>query len=231
MVLPTRSKKAPDQPGGNRSTAARRLSSSIASPRLDRLLIATTSAGKLAEWQNLLADIPLKLLTLRDVGITFDVEETGDTFAANARLKAEAYGQASGLLTLAEDSGLTVAALNGGPGVLSARWEGHDYTHKNALLVRLLEGKQGPERACAYVCVVVLRHPEGQRWQVRGDVRGQIANAPAGSGGFGYDPIFYVPRLRQTLAQIPVHEKDRISHRGRAARRVRPILCRLLEAA
>jgi XTP/dITP diphosphohydrolase len=230
-VLPTRSKNLPDQPGGKRSAAARRLSSSISSPRLDRLLIATTSAGKLGEWQNLLADLPIKLLALRDVGIDFDVEETGTTFAANARLKAEAYGRASGLLTLAEDSGLTVAALNGGPGVLSARWEGHEYSHKNQLLVRLLEGKQGRERACAYVCVVVLRNPDGRTWQARGEVRGQIALEPAGSGGFGYDPIFYVPWLRQTLAQIAVHEKDRISHRGRAARRVRSVLCQLLEAA
>ena len=230
-MLPTRSKNTPDHPGGRRPTASRRLSSSIAAPRLDRLLIATTSAGKLGEWQNLLADVPVKLLTLRDVGIDFDVEETGATFAANAHLKAEAYGRASGLLTLAEDSGLTVAALGGGPGVLSARWEGNDYTHKNQLLVRLLEGKQGVERRCAYVCVVVVRHADGRTWQVRGECRGQIAHAPAGSGGFGYDPIFYVPRLRQTLAEIPVDEKDRISHRGRAARRVRPILCQLLEAA
>src|SRR5919199_3830611 len=231
-VLPTRSKKVPDQPGGKRSTAARRLSSSIASstPSLARLLIATTSAGKLGEWQNLLADLPLRLLSLRDAGIDFDVEETGQTFAANARLKAEAYGRASGLLTLAEDSGLTVAALDGGPGVLSARWEGHDYTHKNQLLVRLLEGKEGRERVCAYVCVVVLRHPDGRTWQVRGEVRGQIARAPAGSGGFGYDPVFYVPRLRKTLAEITVDEKDRISHRGRAARRISPVLCQLLEA-
>ena len=172
----------------------------------------------------------MRLLSLRDAGIDFDVEETGQTFAANARLKAEAYGRASGLLTLAEDSGLTVAALDGGPGVLSARWEGSDYAHKNQLLIRLLDGKKGRERACAYVCSVVLRHPDGRTWQVRGEVRGQIARAPAGSGGFGYDPVFYVPRLRKTLAEIPIDEKDRISHRGRAARRVRPILCQLLEA-
>ena len=195
-----------------------------------RLLIATTSEGKLREWQGLLGDLPIELVRLSEVGIAFDVDETGSTFRENAVLKAEAYGHASGLLTLAEDSGLTVAALGGGPGVLSARWEGNDYAHKNQLLVRLLEGKQGRERGCAYVCVVVVRHPNGQTWHVRGECRGQIAHAPAGSGGFGYDPIFYVPRLRQTLAEIAVDEKDRISHRGRAARRVRPILCQLLEA-
>jgi len=195
-----------------------------------RLLLATTSAGKLREWQELLADLPLDLLTLRDQGITFDVDETGATYAENALLKAEAYGTASGLLTLAEDAGLSVAALGGTPGVHSARWEGNDYAHKNALLIRLLAGKSGAERACRYACVVVLRHPDGRVWRVRGECRGQIAHTPAGDGGFGYDPVFYIPRLGQTLAQVAVHEKDRISHRGRAAGRIRPILRQLIES-
>jgi XTP/dITP diphosphohydrolase len=195
-----------------------------------RLLIATTSAGKLGEWQGLLGDLPLELLTLRDVGIDFDVEETGSTFTQNAVLKAEAYGRASGLLTLAEDSGLCVAALGGGPGVQSARWEGFDYGHKNALLIRLLEGKTGVARACRYACVAVLRHPDGRTWHARGEVRGQIACAPAGEGGFGYDPVFYIPRLGRTLAEVAIDEKDRISHRGRAAGRIRPILRQLIES-
>jgi XTP/dITP diphosphohydrolase len=195
-----------------------------------KLLVATTSVGKLREWQELLGDLPLELLTLRDVGITFDVDETGSTYAANALLKAEAYGKASRLLTLAEDAGLSVTALKGGPGVHSARWEGDDYVHKNALLIRLLEGKHDAERACRYVCVVIVRHPDSRLWRVRGEVRGEIAMQPAGDGGFGYDPVFYIPRLRQTLAQVPIHEKDRISHRGRAARRVGPILRELIEA-
>src|SRR5438552_3589046 len=100
------------------------------------LLVATTSAGKLREWQALLADMPLELRTLRDVGITFDVNETGCSYAENAQLKAEAYGAASGMLTLAEDSGLSVDALGGAPGVKSARWEGEDYVHKNQLLIK-----------------------------------------------------------------------------------------------
>ena len=194
-----------------------------------RLLLATTSAGKLREWQALLADVPLQLVSLRDVGIDFDVEETGSTYAANALIKAEAYGAASQLLTLAEDSGLSVAALNGQPGVRSARWEGDDYVHKNALLIHLLANKKGAERACRHICVVILRHPDGRRWRVRGEVRGQIAFQTAGSGGFGYDPIFYIPRWKQTLAQVAVDEKDRISHRGRAAGRVRAILRELIE--
>src|SRR6202158_20323 len=130
-----------------------------------RLLIATTSAGKLREWQSLLADLPLDLVSLREVGITFDVDETGSTYAQNALLKVAAYGQASGLLTLAEDSGLSVAALGGGPGVHSARWEGPDYMHKNALLIRLLDGKSSAARACRYACVTALRHPDGRTWQ------------------------------------------------------------------
>ena len=173
----------------------------------------------------------MSLLTLADVGLAgLDVEETGATFADNARLKADAYGSRSGILTLAEDSGLTVDALGGAPGVHSARWEGDDYTRKNQLLIQLLNGKDGAERGCAYVCVVILRHPDGRTWQARGEVRGQIALEAAGSGGFGYDPIFYIPRLGKTLAEISIHEKDRISHRGRAAGRVRAVLRDLVEA-
>jgi XTP/dITP diphosphohydrolase len=195
-----------------------------------RLLLATTSSGKLREWQDLLADLPVELVRLADVGIDFDVEETGSTYAQNALLKAAAYGKASGMLTLAEDAGLEVAALGGGPGVRSARWEGEDYVHKNALLIRLLEGKHGAQRICRYVSVAVLRHPDGRTWRARGEVRGQIAGAPAGSGGFGFDPVFYIPRLRRTLAEVAVHEKDGISHRGRAARGIRAVLRELLEA-
>lgn len=194
------------------------------------LLLATTSSGKLREWQGLLGDLPLRLITLREQGINFEVDETGSTFVENALLKADGYGTASGLLTLAEDAGLCVSALDDAPGVHSARWEGDDYAHKNALLIRLLEGKHGSERACRYVCSVVLRHPDGRHWRVSGEVRGEVAHEPAGDGGFGYDPIFYIPRLGKTLAQVAVDEKDRISHRGRAARRIRPILRELIEA-
>jgi XTP/dITP diphosphohydrolase len=196
-----------------------------------RLLIATTSSGKLGEWHNLLRDMPFDLLGLRDVGLTFDVEETGRTFRANALLKAEAYGRASKMLTLAEDSGLAVAALDGGPGVRSARWEGDDYAHKNALLIRMLAGQEGQARGCKYVSAAVLRHPDGRLWHARGELRGEIAHECAGDGGFGYDPVFYVPRLGRTLAQVAIDEKDRISHRGRAARRIRAVLRQLIQAS
>jgi XTP/dITP diphosphohydrolase len=195
-----------------------------------QLLIGTTSSGKLREWQALLADLPLQLVSLTDLGISLDVPETGATFYANALLKAQAYGRASGVLTLSEDAGLRVVALGGGPGVQSARWEGDDYERKNRLLIDLVRGKHGRARACAYVSSVVLRHPDGRTWHARGEVRGEIAMQPAGHGGFGYDPVFYIPRLGKTLAEVSVHEKDGVSHRGRAARRIRAVLCELLES-
>lgn len=196
-----------------------------------RLLIGTSNPGKLREWRDLLSGLPLDLVTPRDVGIDFEVAETGRSFAANALLKAVAYGEATGLLTLAEDSGLTVAALNGAPGVRSARWEGSDYVHKSSLLIALLSNKRESERACAYVCAVALREPDGRIWRVRGSARGQIAAAAAGHNGFGYDPIFLVPRINKTLAEVPEREKHRISHRGRAARRLRPILEQIAQRA
>lgn len=195
------------------------------------LLVATTSAGKLREWQGLLAGLPCELKAPREVGIAFEVDETGRTFRENARLKADAYGRASGLLTLAEDSGLSVRALGGAPGIHSARWEGDDYRRKNRLLLELLEGKRGAERACRYVCAVALRLPDGRIWQARGELRGEVALRPSGTGGFGYDPVFWVPRLGRTLADVPDHVKQRISHRSRAAERLRPVLVRVLEGS
>ena len=135
---------------------------------MQRLLIATTSAGKLAEWRELLADVPLELVSLADVGLAgMNVEETGTTFAANARLKADAYGARSALLAMDEDAGLTVDALAGAPGVHSARWEGDDYVHKNQRLIDLLDGKRGAERGvcewCAYVPALQDAEPANER--------------------------------------------------------------------
>ncbi|HEY0581346.1 MAG TPA: non-canonical purine NTP pyrophosphatase, partial [Chloroflexota bacterium] len=111
-----------------------------------------------------------------------------------------------------------------------ARWEGSDYEHKNRLLIELLKDKQAAARGCSYACVTILRHPQGRLWRARGELRGQIATELAGDGGFGYDPVFYIPRLRKTLAEISIDEKDRISHRGRAAGRIRPILRQLIQS-
>ena len=197
----------------------------------DRLLLATTSAGKQRELRALLSDLPLTLVTPADLGITLVPDETGTTFAENAALKAHAYQAAAGIATLAEDSGLEVDALGGAPSVYSARWEGlPDGAEKNALLLRRLAGVPEDERGGRYVCHMVLLDGQGAEHHAEGECRGRIAWAPAGSGGFGYDPVFFVPALGQTMAELPPANKDRISHRGAAARRLRAIVEQLLSA-
>jgi XTP/dITP diphosphohydrolase len=196
-----------------------------------RLLLATTSADKIREYRQILADLPLKLLTPADLGLALNVEETGATFAKNAELKARAYYAATGLACLAEDSGFEVDALQGAPGVHSARWEGDDYERKNRLVIERLRGQTGVARRCRYVCVIALIWPDGRLKRVRGELAGRVAERPVGRGGFGYDPIFYLPRLRRTLAQLEPDEKNVLSHRARAARKIRPLIERHLTGA
>jgi XTP/dITP diphosphohydrolase len=195
-----------------------------------RLLLATTSSDKIRELRGLLACLAFELLTPPDLGLALDVEEHGATFRENAEIKARAYHAATGLLTLAEDAGLEVDALDGAPGVRSARWEGDDYRHKSRLLIRLLEGRQGRERACRYVSELALVDPHGRLHHARGSVTGRVAHEPRGSGGFGYDPVFYLPRMRRTMAELTDEQKNQLSHRGRAVRRLLPTLRRILEA-
>ena len=195
----------------------------------ERLLLATTSAGKQRELRALLGDLPLALVTPADLGLTFVPEETGTTFAANAAQKAHAYHDATGLPTLAEDSGLEVDALGGAPGVFSARWEGlPDGAEKNALLLSRLAQVPWDERGARYVCHMVLIDRRGAEHQAEGECRGRIALEARGEGGFGYDPVMYVPELSRTMAELSPAEKDRISHRGAAAAQLRTILVRLL---
>jgi XTP/dITP diphosphohydrolase len=182
-----------------------------------QLLIATNNRGKLVEYQAIFADQQLELLTLRDVGIDWDVDETGETFAENAALKARAYGEASGLATLADDSGLEVEALGGFPGVRSARWAGPSDADRNAaLLARLAEVPAAP-RGARFVCEAMLRLPDGREFTARGEVEGRILEAPRGANGFGYDPLFLIESLGRTAAELTREEKNRLSHRGRAA--------------
>src|SRR5918911_2681781 len=186
----------------------------------DRLLLATTSAGKQRELRALLGALPLALVTPADLGLTLVPEETGTTFAANAAQKAHAYFAAAGVPTLAEDSGLEVDALGGAPGVYSARWEGlPDGAEKNALLLSRVADVPPEHRGCRYVCHMVLVDGGGAEHHAEGECRG--------TGGFGYDPLFYVPGRGQTMAELPAADKDRLSHRGAAAARLRPILERL----
>ena len=193
------------------------------------LLIGTTSAGKLREFQEILAELPVRLATCADLGIDLDVEEGDESFADNAALKARAFWGASGLLTIAEDSGFVVDALNGEPGVRSARWGGtDDYSVKNRLILERLSAVPWAERGCGYVSHLAIATPDGRLYRRSGSCRGFVARKPAGNGGFGYDPIFYVPRFERTMAQLSPEEKHRISHRGRATRRALPLLRSLL---
>jgi XTP/dITP diphosphohydrolase len=195
----------------------------------DPLLLATTSAGKQRELRALLAGLPLRLVTPGELGLALVPEETGTTFAENALLKARAYYTAAGI---AEDSGIEVAALGGAPGVYSARWEGlPDGAEKNALLLRRLAGVPEAQRGCRYVCHAVLIDRAGAAYQAQGELVGRVAHAPRGSGGFGYDPVFYLPDRGCTVAELSPAEKDRISHRGRALTQLRALLERALAEA
>ena len=205
-------------------------------PGRPRLLVATRSRHKLGELRELLALDRAELVDLDDIGVDGDVAETGATFAANARLKARAGARASGLPTLADDSGIEVDALGGGPGVRTRRYAGEDATDEenNAKLLRELAGLPPDRRGARYVCVLALALPDaaGPRGgigvrTVRGTCRGRIATEPRGTGGFGYDPIFEPasePPGGRTLGLWTPEEKHRISHRGAAARRMTPIL-------
>src|SRR5215211_5497363 len=158
------------------------------------LLIATTNQNKLREYAAIFAGLPLELRSLRDLGIADDVEETGATFAENARLKAEFYTERSGLLALADDSGLEVAALGGEPGVLSHRYAGPDANDadRNALLLKKLAEVPFHARLARFICAIALARPGGPIEQVEGVLPGVIELAPRGTNGFGYDPLFYV---------------------------------------
>ena len=188
-----------------------------------RLLIATTNPGKVKEFQALFSGLDLELVDLNDVGITNDVEETGTTFAENAELKARAYAAMSGLLTLADDSGIEVEAMDGRPGIYSARYGANN---GDRIAKMLAEIKEVPDekRSARFQCAITLAWPAGRYQTVIGSCDGIIAHEPRGSGGFGFDPIFYFPEYGQTLAELPLEVKNQISHRGKAAQQARSIL-------
>lgn len=188
------------------------------------LLIATRNAGKLREFTAIFDGLGGSLRTLDDVGIADDVEETGSTFAENARMKAESYMRLSGLVTLADDSGLEVAALNGAPGIYSARYGGVQGQAQLDYLLTQLDGVPFHERVARFVCVIALSRPDGVTAYAEGTLPGVIEFAPRGTGGFGYDPLFYVLDEDKTLAELTPEQKNAISHRAQAAREARTLL-------
>lgn len=190
------------------------------------LLVATTNRHKLEEYRTIFSDIPFQLLSLNDIRLDLDVEETGTTFRENAELKALAYARASGLLSLADDSGLEIDALGGAPGVYSARFAGVDtpYEERFRILFERLHGLPVAQRTARFRCVITIAEPSGYHQSVEGSIEGVITDVPRGANGFGYDPIFLVPELGKTTAEIPPEQKNQISHRGRAARLARTLL-------
>ena len=182
-----------------------------------KLVLASQNKGKLKEMQKILGDLGVEVVLQSELGIDVDVEETGTTFAENSMLKAKAVMEASGLPAIADDSGLCVDWLNGAPGVYSARYGGLDSDEARYRL--LLENLRGStNRAAHFHTDIVCCFPNGDVLQAEGDCHGTIAYAPAGDGGFGYDPIFFVPQLRKTFSQLTADEKNEISHRGTALR-------------
>ena len=181
-----------------------------------KFVLATHNPGKLKEMEDILARFGVEVVSPKDLGLTVDVEETGTTFAENAMLKAKAICAAAKLPAIADDSGLCVDALNGGPGVYSARYggEGLDDNGRYMLLLNSMRGQ--PTRAAHFACAIACAFPNGDELTAEGRCDGTIAFAPMGEGGFGYDPVFFVPELKKTFGQLTAEEKSAISHRGRA---------------
>jgi XTP/dITP diphosphohydrolase len=193
-----------------------------------KLLLATNNQAKVGEYKSLLKDLPLELVTLAEQGILTVVDEVGESLEENARLKAAVLARESGLPALADDSGLEVDALGGEPGRLSARYAGEgasDRERINYLLARL---KDVPyeKRTARFRCVIAIATPEGEVELCSGECPGFISFEPKGEQGFGYDPIFYLPELDKTMAELPLEVKNRVSHRGKAAEKAREVLRR-----
>jgi XTP/dITP diphosphohydrolase len=191
-----------------------------------RLLLATNNRGKVSEYRSLLQGIPYELVTPADVGIDIEVEESVSSFEENARLKATTLAAASGLLALADDSGLEVDALGGEPGVRSHRYagEGASDTERIDYLLAKLKDVPAEKRTACFRCVIAVAAPDGMVDYCSGECRGMITTEPRGEHGFGYDPVFYLPELGKTMAELAPEEKNRISHRARAAEQARELL-------
>ncbi len=189
-----------------------------------KLVMATQNAKKVEEMSHVLGALGVEVVSQAELGVKIDVEETGETFTENARLKAEAVMKATGLPAIADDSGLCVDALGGAPGVYSARYGGEGLSDKERymLLLQALSGQTN--RAAHFHSSIVCVFPNGDELVSEGDCHGTVAFVPMGDDGFGYNPIFFVPDKRKTFAQMPLEERSSISHRGKALREFKVIL-------
>lgn len=202
-------------------------------PPTPRLLLATNNEGKVAEFRRLLAGCGWDLVTPREIELSLAVEETGASYEENARIKALAFARASGLTALADDSGLEVDALGGRPGMMSARYGGEAQSDRDRfeLLLRELADVRDERRVARFRAVIAIATPAGDVRICEGTVEGRIAREPRGESGFGYDPVFLVPEFGRTVAELPPATKDRVSHRGAAARRACQVLREMARAA
>ncbi|MDR3586441.1 MAG: XTP/dITP diphosphatase [Desulfosporosinus sp.] len=191
-----------------------------------KIILATLNQGKIRELQELLVDEGIEVLSLLDIPDWEDVEENGETFADNAALKARAAVRRTGLIALADDSGLEVDELEGAPGVYSARYAGEpkDDERNNDKLLQRLETTSDDKRTARFRCALVMATPFGKEYLTEGAIEGRIIRERRGQAGFGYDPIFYLPEYARTMAELTMAEKNKLSHRAQAFRKVIPIL-------
>lgn len=192
----------------------------------DKLLLATRNRAKVREYSKLLRGIPYTIVSLQDVGVEQEVEEAGDSFEENAILKAKTYAKLSGLITMADDSGLEVDALDGAPGILSARYAGDGATDGERIeyLLSNMVNILWEKRSARFRCAIAIASSEGEVRICKGTCPGIITFEPRGENGFGYDPVFYLPDRDRTMAELSMEEKNEISHRGRAAAEARRLL-------
>ena len=196
---------------------------------MTKIIFATGNKDKLREIKEILSDCDVDIRSMKEAGINVDIVEDGKTFEDNALIKARAVCKATGKPALADDSGLMVDALDGAPGIYSARFAGlqHDDAANNAKLLQLLEPVKDGQRTGSFFCAIAIVLPDGREYTVEGSCSGKILRQLEGDGGFGYDPLFYVEELGKTFAQLSMAEKNRISHRGRANQKAVEILQQL----
>lgn len=193
---------------------------------MKRIIFATSNEGKMKEIREIIKDLDIELLSLKDVGLNPDIEENGSTFEENAILKAKIVSELSGEIVLADDSGLEVDYMNKAPGVYSARFLGEEtpYSIKNQYIIDQLMNVDGEARSARFVCVIACVFPDGEIVTRKGTIEGLIAHQICGTHGFGYDPIFYVPEYKCTTAEMLPEQKNEISHRGIALRAMKEVI-------
>ena len=193
---------------------------------MKKIIFATTNQGKVREVKMMMEDFGVDFVTMKDAGIDIDIVEDGKTFEENAIIKAKTIMEATGEIALADDSGLEVDYLDGAPGIYSARFLGEDtpYDEKNKYIIEKLKDAKGKERSARFVCAMAVAFPNGEIETCRGTIEGLIGYEQKGKNGFGYDPIFYLPQYGKYSAELSSDEKNAISHRGEALRRIREVL-------